>query len=162
MIDVIEQNATVIAVADGSALVEVARQSSCSSCGHDASCGTSVVAKLFGNGKTTRLRVVDRLGLATGEQVVIGIRSQALVRASLAAYLLPLLALVGASGAADAAGLGDSGSAAIGLTGLVLGLWLSGMVTGGTGARARFRPVLLRRVRATPVRFEPRHPAVGG
>jgi len=45
---VIEQNARVVGIADGSALVEVSRQSGCSSCGHDGSCGTSVVAKLFG------------------------------------------------------------------------------------------------------------------
>jgi sigma-E factor negative regulatory protein RseC len=159
----IEQHAMVLAVADGSALVEVPRQSGCSSCGHGSSCGTSVVAKLFGNGNATRLRVVDRLGVAPGDQVVIGIRNQALVRASLAAYLLPLLMLIGASGAADAAGLGDAGSAAIGVGGLAAGLWLTGLITGGTGARARFRPVLVRRVStAVPVRFEPSHPAVGG
>ena len=159
----IEQNATVVAVADGSALVEVPRQSSCSSCGHGSSCGTSVVAKLFGGGNATRLRVVDRIGVAAGDRVVIGIRNQVLVRASLAAYMLPLLALIGASGAAVAAGLGDTGSAAVGFTGLIAGLWLTGLITGGTGPRARFRPILLRRVsETTAVRFEPRHPAVGG
>ena len=47
------------------------------------------------------LTTVDRLGVAPGDQVVIGIRNQALVRASLAAYLLPLLMLIGASGAAS-------------------------------------------------------------
>jgi sigma-E factor negative regulatory protein RseC len=161
--DVIEQNARVVGVADGSALVEVPRQSGCSSCGLDGSCGTSVVAKLFGSGNATRLRVRDRLGVAPGDEVVIGIRSPLLVRASLIAYLLPLLVLIGASSAADAAGLGDTGAAAVGITGLAAGLWLTGLITGGTGPRARFRPIMLRRVElTTPVRFEAVHPAVGG
>jgi len=160
---VIEQDASVIAVADGAALVEVPRRSSCSGCGHGSSCGTATVAKLFGQGSATRLRVVDHLGLAAGERVVIGIRSPLLVRASLSAYLLPLLALVGAAGGADAAGLGDMAGAASGFGGLLAGLWLAGLITGGGGARARFRPLLLRRVAcAGHVTIEPPHPTVAG
>lgn len=159
----IEQEASVLAVADGSALVEVPRQSSCSSCGHGGSCGTATIAKLFGNGNATRLRIIDHLGLAAGERVIIGIRNPVLVRASLAAYLLPLLALLGAAGAAEAAGLGDVAGAATGVVGLLAGIWLAGLITGGTGARARFRPVLLRRLTAPAgqhVQFS--HPCVGG
>jgi sigma-E factor negative regulatory protein RseC len=159
----IEQEASVVAVADGAALIEVPRQSGCSSCGHGASCGTATVARLFGNGNATRLRVVDHLGLAAGERVVIGIRNRMLVRASLAAYLLPLLALVAGAGGAEAAGLGDVAGAATGLGGLLAGLWLAGLITGGSGARARFRPVLLRRATSTAtVTVEPLHPTVAG
>lgn len=159
----IEQDATVLAVADGAALVEVRRQSSCGACGHGSSCGTATVAKLFGNNNATRLRVLDHLGLAAGDQVVIGIRSPVLVRASLAAYLLPLMTLLGAAGAAEAAGLSDVAGAAGGVVGLLAGLWLAGLITGGSGARARFRPVLLRRVAQPPAPFvELAHPSVGG
>jgi sigma-E factor negative regulatory protein RseC len=159
----IEQEAYVLAIADGAALVEVRRQSGCSACGHGTSCGTATVAKLFGNGNATRLRVLDHLGLTAGEQVIIGIRNRVLVRASLAAYLLPLLALLAAAGAADAAGLGDLGGAAGGLGGLLAGLWLAGLITGGSGARARFRPVLLRRAERAPAAFVEFHdPSVGG
>ena len=159
----IEQDAEVIAVADGSALVAVQRQSGCTACNVSDNCGTSVVAKLFGNGNTTRLRLIDHIGLAPGERVVIGLRNRVLVRASLIAYLLPLLALIGTAGAADHAGAGDTGSAIGALAGLLLGLWLARIITGGTGAKARFRPVLLRRVSVAPVvRLEPIHPTVGG
>ncbi|MGB5833599.1 MAG: SoxR reducing system RseC family protein [Thiohalocapsa sp.] len=159
----IEQQADVMAVAEGSALVDVQRQSSCAACVTGSQCGTSVVAKLFGNGDATRLRVVDHIGLAPGERVVIGIRNQTLVRASLTAYLLPLIGLIGAAGAADQAGVGDTGSALGALVGLLLGLWLARIITGGTGEKARFRPMLLRRVASAPlVRIEPTHPTVGG
>jgi sigma-E factor negative regulatory protein RseC len=159
----IEQEASVVAVADGAALVEVARRSSCSGCGQSNSCGTATVAKLFGSGNATRLRVIDHLGLAAGEQVVIGIRNPVLVRASLAAYLLPLLALLAAAGGAEAAGLGDVAGAASGVLGLLAGLWLAGLVTGGSGAKARFRPVLLRRADTVAhVTIEAMHPTVAG
>lgn len=159
----IKQQATVIAVADGSALLEVQRQNGCSACHAGERCGTSVVAKLFGNGNSTRLRVADPIGLAPGEQVVVGIRGKFLVRASLVAYLLPLVAFIGAAGAAEQAGFGDTIGVLGSLAGLLLGLWLAGAITGGTGARAKFRPLLLRRVPATVhVQLEATHPAVGG
>lgn len=159
----IEQNAEVVAVADGSALVEVLRQSGCSACNVGERCGTSALAQLFGNGNATRLRVSDPLGLAPGERVVIRIRNRVLVRASLTAYLLPLLALIGIAGAADRVGVGDTGSAVGAVFGLLLGLWLAGIITGGTGAKARFRPVLLRRLPAVHgLRPLAGHPAVGG
>ncbi|MCF7984127.1 MAG: SoxR reducing system RseC family protein [Thiohalocapsa sp.] len=160
----IEQQATVIAVADGSALVEVQRQTGCSACGVGDRCGTSVLAKLFGSGASARLRVADRIGLVPGEAVLIGIRSDTLARASLAAYLLPLIAMIGAAFFADQAGLGDAGAAGLGLAGLLLGLGVTGFLTGGTGAKARFRPVLLRRLSAARpiVTLDPVHPAVGG
>jgi sigma-E factor negative regulatory protein RseC len=159
----IEQEAAVVAVADGAALVDVPRRSSCSSCGHGNACGTATIAKLFGNGNSARLRIIDHLGLSAGERVIIGIRSPLIVRASLAAYLLPLLALLAAAGAAEAAGLSDITGAVSGLGGLLIGLWIAGLISGGSGARARFRPVLLRRARAgAPLCVEPPHPTVAG
>ncbi|ESQ10219.1 MAG TPA: Fis family transcriptional regulator [Chromatiaceae bacterium] len=159
----IEQEASVIAVADGSALVDVQRQSSCSACDAGAHCGTSVLAKLFGNGNATRVRILDHIGLTPGERVVIGIRNRALVRASLTAYLLPLLTLIAAAGGAEQAGAGDFGSVIAALVGLLIGLWLASIITGGTGAKARFRPILLRRATMTPIiQLEPAHPSVGG
>jgi hypothetical protein len=73
------------------------------------------------------------------------------------------LALVAAAGGAEAAGLGDVAGAASGLGGLLAGLWLAGLITGGSGARARFRPVLLQRTTgAACVIVEPPHPTVAG
>lgn len=159
----IEQRATVLAVADGAALVEVPRQSGCSACTREQGCDSATLAKLFGNGAPTRVRVRDHLGLTPGEQVLIGVRNRTLVRASMVAYLLPLLTLIGSASAAEAAAFGDLGSALVGAIGLVIGLLLTALITGGTGARARFRPVLLRRVSEQPlILIQPLHPSVGG
>jgi sigma-E factor negative regulatory protein RseC len=159
----IEQTATVLATADGVALVEVPRQSACGACGQGAACGTSVIAKLFSASRSTRLQIADGIGLEPGEQIVIGIRDSVLAGASVVAYLLPLLAFIGTAGAAAALGLGDLGSAAVGIAGLLAGLWITGRITGGTGGTTRYRPVLVRRLGgARPIRFDPMQPASGG
>lgn len=159
----IEQTATVLGVADGAALVEVSRQSGCSACAQGEGCGTAVLGRLWPGRTLPRVRIIDPLGLTPGEQVLIGVRNQSLVRASLAAYLLPLLLLIGASSLAEQLALGTIASALLGLGGLTLGLWLAGLISGGSGPAARFRPVLLRRLGQTqPPRCEPLHPSVGG
>lgn len=142
----IEQRAIVLAVADGSALVEVRRASGCAACQVGEHCGTAAVAKLFDKAGHTRLRLADPIGLAPGDQILIGIPDPVLIRASLTAYLLPLLALIMVAGAAEQAGLGAVSTALSGLAGLVLGLWLAGRLTGGSRAKASFSPRLLRRL----------------
>jgi sigma-E factor negative regulatory protein RseC len=159
----IEQPATVVAVADGAALVEVARTSGCAACERAPRCESATLARLFGNGASTRLRLHDHLGVAPGDQVLVGVRNQTLVRASLVAYLLPVVTLVGSASAAEAAAASDLVSALAGVLGLGIGLALTALVTGGTGARARFRPVLLQRISdRPPIQIPPVHPAVGG
>lgn len=159
----IEQRATVVAVADGAALIEVARETGCAGCGRADRCESATLAKLFGNGAATRLRVRDPVGVKPGDPVLIGVRNPTLVRASLVAYLLPLLTFVGSASAADALAVSDLGSAVVGILGLALGLLLTALITGGTGARARFRPILLRRADDRPPILIPEtHPSVGG
>jgi sigma-E factor negative regulatory protein RseC len=140
----IETPATVVGLGPGVAWVETVRQSACGHCESARSCGTSVLAKLFGAPRS-RLQIPDAHGLRVGEQVVIGIPDGTLVRASVVAYLLPLAALVAAAALATALGASDGVVASIGLAGLGVGLWLSGLLTGGQHARERYRPVLVRR-----------------
>lgn len=140
----IESPATVVEVKPGVAWVETVRQSACGHCESAGSCGTSVLAKLFGAPRS-RLRLDDAQGLRVGEQVVIGIPDGTLVRASFVAYLMPLVFLIAAAGVATRLGVGEGSVALIGLAGLGIGLWLSGRLTGGQFARERYRPVLVRR-----------------
>lgn len=140
----IETPATVVDVKPGVAWVETVRQSACGHCESAGSCGTSVLAKLFGAPRS-RLRIDDAQGLRVGEQVVIGIPDGTLVRASFVAYLIPLVFLIAAAGVATRLGAGEGGVALLGICGLGIGLWLSGRITGGPSARERYRPVLVRR-----------------
>ena len=131
----IEEGATVVDVAEGFVWVETRRRSACGHCDSAETCGTSALAKLFGE-RRNRLRIDDPVGLRTGDQVVIGIANGALVRASLTAYLLPLIVLVTAAGIGTALQLAEGAVALLGLAGLGSGLWLGGRLTGGV-SRAR-------------------------
>jgi sigma-E factor negative regulatory protein RseC len=103
----IEQDAAVVTVADGLAWVETRRASTCGSCSVSGGCGTAVVAKLLGEGPN-RFSVTDPIGVAVGDPVVIGIADTALTRASLLAYLLPLVAMITTVFLAQRAGAGEA------------------------------------------------------
>ena len=140
----IEEDARVVAVAPGVAWVETTRKSACGACSASSGCGTSVVAKLFGE-RAHRLQVADPVGVEIGDTVVIGIADGILTRASLLTYLLPLIGLMAAAFFAQSAGAGEGGSALAGVLGLCAGLWLTARLTGGAAGRERYRPLLLRR-----------------
>jgi sigma-E factor negative regulatory protein RseC len=142
--DLIEQDARVVAVGDGLAWVETRLASACGSCTVSGGCGTSVVAKLFGE-KPRRFAVTDPVGVAVGDPVVIGIADSALARAALLAYLLPLAGLILAAFLAQKVGTGEGLTALSGLVGLAFGLWGTGLLARRKEAQARYRPVLLRR-----------------
>ena len=141
----IEEHACVEAVEPGFAWVASARKSACGNCAASSGCGTSVVAKLFGE-RVNRFQVADAVGVQVGEWVVIGIADGTVTRASLIAYLLPLLALMLVAFLAQSAGVGEGLSALLGILGLCAGLWITGRLVGGAAGRERYRPAVLRRV----------------
>ena len=89
----LEETATVVEVIDGRLIAETESRSSCSHCSTD-SCSTSVVAKLFGI-RRNRLVMENTLQAKAGDRVVIGIPDNLLVQASVMAYLLPLVVMLG-------------------------------------------------------------------
>jgi sigma-E factor negative regulatory protein RseC len=145
----IEEQGRVIDVHDGYVWVETQRRSSCDKCSANTGCGTSVLSKVLGQ-RRTRVRALDSLGTKTGDEVVIGIEDAALLRSSLAAYLVPLLGLLlGAlCGGTLAARLGisdEAGSILCALAGLAAGIvWLS-YYARRTSHDRRYQPVVLRR-----------------
>jgi sigma-E factor negative regulatory protein RseC len=155
---VIEEQATVVAREGATLWVETRRQSACGACGHGSGCGSALLGGLLGNG-ANRLAVDADDGIAPGDRVVVGIPDALLVRASVTAYVLPLLALVLAAGAAEWLGAADLLVALVGIAGLAAGLALTGTLTGGAAARERFRPVLIRKlgVGTAPIPYQPVH-----
>jgi len=151
-----EEQGTVVAREDGTVWVETSRRSACHGCGQSAGCGTSLFGRLFSSSPNV-LVLDDPLGVDIGDRVVIGIPDTLLVRASLAAYVLPLVTLIAAAGMAEWLGAADLVVALAGIVGLGAGLLLTGRLTGGADARDRYRPVLLRRLGlgVQPIPFEP-------
>lgn len=124
----IEESAHVVESDDEYAWVETERRSSCGSCSAKG-CGTGALSKILGR-KTQRMKVLNPIGAKPGDEVTLGIEEQALIKGSLAVYIVPLVAMLGGGllGKALAPQWGadaDALSAMLGIIGLVVGfLWL--------------------------------------
>jgi sigma-E factor negative regulatory protein RseC len=152
----LEETARVVRIEDDVVWVETERRSTCASCAVEKGCGTATLAKVLGNRRTV-VRVLSALPLRVGDQVVIGIREQALVRGSLAVYAVPIVllllgGLIGQLGAEqfiwDNAELA---SVTLGMSGLIAGLvWLR-RYTRRIQDDPEFQPVVIRRQKSAAV-----------
>lgn len=150
---VIEEQAQVVHVEDREVWVETQRQSACGQCSVNKGCGTAVIGKVLGK-KSSRVQVLNpnNISVDMGDRVLIGIEEQALVKGSMAIYLMPLLAmfLFGLLGEvlADQFALAspDAFIAVLSVVGLAVGfLWLR-LFARGIAQDARYQPILLRRL----------------
>jgi len=89
----IEEQGTVVAVQDDWVWVQTERKTVCGQCAANKGCGTSVLAKVLGK-KTSSIAVIKTLPVKIGDEVVIGIEENSLVKGSLLIYALPLLLLI--------------------------------------------------------------------
>jgi sigma-E factor negative regulatory protein RseC len=153
----IEEHAQVVLVEGQDVWVETQRQSACGQCSVNKGCGTAVIGKVVGN-KSTRVPVLnpDNVSVATGDRVLIGIEEQALVKGSMAIYLMPLLfmflfGLLG-EGLAKQFLLSNPDVLVVilSLLGLAMGfLWVR-VFARGIALDSRYQPVLLRRLSLDP------------
>lgn len=141
----IEEQAVVVGIEGGTALLEVVRRSPCGMCGQTRGCGASIFGKLLGH-RNNVFKVENSLSAQVGDHVVIGVDEKALLASSVAVYGVPLVAML--AGAATGTLLASSGGdvwplvgAGVGLSGGLL--WLKAHSAAG-GVSARFRPVILR------------------
>lgn len=154
----IEETATVVSSEAGIAELEVARRATCGACSSSAACGVSLLDRVLGR-RPQRLVVTNTLGVRVGETVVVGVPDGALLKAAVAAYLMPLVGLL--AGAIMAQGLAASwlpalGGDAAGLAGGALGFAGALLLVRGYSRRLaadpRYRATLLRReASAAPV-----------
>lgn len=89
----IEETAVVIAIEGDQALLQTQRRSACQSCSVKQGCGTSVLAKVVG-ARSSQISVDNSLQAKVGDEVLLGIQENALVRGSLLVYALPLLMML--------------------------------------------------------------------
>ena len=149
----IEERAQVVALNEQEVWVETQRRSACGQCTANKGCGTAVLSKVMGN-KRSRVRTLNPKStkVSVGDEVIIGIQEQALVRGSLVIYMLPLLLmfLFGLLGDVLTSQLlmqnQDVLPIVFGMLGLALGfLWVR-RFTRSIADDSRYQPVLLRRV----------------
>ena len=90
----IEQIATVVELEGDAAWVETQSQSGCGACAMNKGCGAGLFAKAF-RFSSPRLKVQQTQNIEVGDRVVIGVDERALVRGSFAAYIMPILFMLG-------------------------------------------------------------------
>lgn len=156
----LEEEAEVLRVEGEIAWIDAQRRSTCSSCAVQKGCGTGALAKVLGQRKLEMI-ALNRVGARPGDRVVVGIAGAALLKGSLAVYMVPLLlffamALLGQTMAHNLQASAVEGWVILfALGGLLLGfLWVHRF---GQRIRhdVRYQPVILRVVRsgqAIPIR----------
>lgn len=125
----IEEPGLVVETRPGIAVVETRRRATCDGCSANKGCGTAVLGKVLGN-RRNRVEALDETGAAAGDEVMLALSGSALVRGSLAVYLVPLLGLIAGASVGEMLGLRLAGEGELisglgALLGLALGLaWL--------------------------------------
>jgi sigma-E factor negative regulatory protein RseC len=159
----IEEPATVIFVDDGYAMVETQQRPACGSCASTSSCSTSVLSGLFKR-RYTQIRVSNPIAAKPGEQVIIGLEENALLKISFLAYLLPLLCmmlmaiLMRALATHLAWQLGELPQVLGGLFGLMTGYVLLQWFAGHKQNESRYQAVILRPLNTARVGFSKDYP----
>jgi len=138
----IEEAAKVVAVEEGHIWAETVRQSSCGQCSAKASCGQKLLAK---RQASRPLRLPNTLSLQVGDDIVIGVAEQAILKSSILLYLLPLLGLLGGLLIAQR-WHNEALSLLCALMGFVMTLVGVRCYTRGLPDDSQYEPVILRRV----------------
>ncbi|MGZ8191570.1 MAG: SoxR reducing system RseC family protein [Methylococcaceae bacterium] len=144
----IEELAVVVKIENHEVWVESRQNSACGGCQQKASCTTNSLGSVL---KKKSVPVDSDIQLKTGDEVMVVIDENLLLRASLLLYLVPLIALFTGAGIADwlladdalYADLWIAGNA---LLGFLLSLWLINKAQSLLILSYYARPVVVRKV----------------
>ncbi len=145
----IEECARVIAVENDQLLLEAQTKTACNACAAKKGCGTSVLSGWVGR-KFTRFQATNTVNARVGDEVIVGLDEDAMLKGSVLVYLLPLLAMIVFAVLADSLIAVDAAvrdllvfiSAA---AGFALMLAVSRLFLSGKGNRGRLTPVVIRK-----------------
>lgn len=142
----ITETGRVVGVEGDWAWVACRRQVECARCAEGRGCGGGVLGRLLGDRLHEVRAATGSVVVAPGDQVVIGLGEDVVLRAAAVVYLVPLLlALAGGAIAAKLGGGGDAAAILGAAAGLVAGLrWARGYGR-RNAANASLQPVILRR-----------------
>lgn len=162
----IEETGWVVQVdRDGAAWVETERRSTCSGCGLKNGCGSGVLAQVLGR-RRSQVRAHNLAGAGVGDQVLLSLQENALLRGSLAVYLVPLLlmfggALLGEHLEGAGGPRGEAAALLLGAIGLAAGFaWVARFARAVAGD-PRYQPVIARRLQRA-AQIPPAATAAGG
>ncbi|MDD5384522.1 MAG: SoxR reducing system RseC family protein [Gallionella sp.] len=144
----VEGTAYVVAVEGNMVWLVPEVGSSCGGCASASACGSKGIGTLAGRLEARRFQLVNDAGLRVGERVVVGIRENALLKASITAYVIPLTTLLSAGALAQWAAGNDTVTMVAMFAGLALGLGLARLGAGRLLVRGELAPRFIRRASA--------------
>jgi sigma-E factor negative regulatory protein RseC len=144
----IEESAVVVKIENRQAWVESGHNGACGGCQQKASCTTNALGGIL---KKKQVPVDSDIQLKTGDQVIVAIDENLLLRASLLLYLVPLIALFTGAGIADWLLVDHTGNADLWIAGsallsFLLSLWLINKAQSRLILSYYARPVVVRKV----------------
>lgn len=97
----IEESARVVDIVGTQLVLEAETKTSCQSCSAKKGCGASLLSRHVGR-KLSRFSIENTLNAKIGDEIIVGLSEQAMLRGSILVYLFPLLSMLLAAGLADA------------------------------------------------------------
>ena len=145
----IEERARVVAVRNDQLLLEAQTQSACGGCEARQGCGTSVLSKWVGR-RFTRFQAKNTVNARVGDEVVVGLAEEAMLKGSVLVYLMPLLAMIVMAVLADSlipfdAAVRDLLVLIAAFAGFLLMLVVSRLFLSSRRNRSQLQPVVIRK-----------------
>lgn len=145
----LEETGEILALNDEGVLVQTIRQSACSSCSAAKGCGQKLLASV---GQGQRFEVLAEnplhLPLQVGDQVVLALEETALLKASVWAYLLPLILLAAFAAIAEYLWAVESMVIIFAIVGLATGMLFTRWRV-NSAAPAEYQPQIIRHIPKT-------------
>lgn len=88
----ITENAIVVSIENNQTWIETQRKSACGQCSANKGCGTSVLSKVIGN-KISKIKAINNINAQVGDEVVVGLNEQSMLKGAFMVYMLPLILL---------------------------------------------------------------------
>jgi len=145
---VIEENAVVTATDGHWAWLETER-SSCGHCSARGGCGVALIDKIR-KPRQQQVKALNQANARVGDQVIVGIMENALVKGSAIVYLSPLLGLFGGAALGEALApfntlmSTEAASIVLGIAGLAAGLFQLWRFSRRNRDNPQYQPVVLR------------------
>lgn len=147
----VEGVARVVQVDGNRVWLEPEQTTACGNCSASGGCGSKGLGTVLGRLARRRFALETTARLQLGERVVVGVRQDALLKAALTAYAVPLLCLILAGGLAQWWSGRDGVTLLAMLAGLAAGLLLVRRIADYLASRGVLAPRLLRRMTGEPV-----------
>jgi len=140
----IRETAIVSHIKDEYAYLIIQKNSACGSCASKSSCSNSALQEIKPKSNNI-LRVSNDLSLQEGDTVILGLKPNKLLLATVLMYILPLVVFIVFAAVAKVLG-GERASIAAGLAGFFLGLFILKKFIKQPHVARQFQPKILSKV----------------